>query len=179
MPKSEITPSIKFACAVATTVHNKGTGKRLANELWPAAVEDMSAPMREFLLPSGSFWLGLTPEERAYLIRAEGNWPEYPVKIQELAHKYGVQPPWQTLPSGNEAPPADLWDKYRVKPQQKADAAVGLPNREVALFSNHREGHRPADLPIALPPLDAAIERVALHRHPAGFLDQPPQLGHG
>ncbi len=45
-------------------------------------------------------------------------------------------------------------------------------------LANRRQRYRPADLPLALLPFDPAIQRIALDRHAAGLLDQPPHLGH-
>jgi hypothetical protein len=120
MPLRDITPSIKFACAVATFAHSKKMGVKLPHELWPTQAKDMSVPMRSFLDEKGAFWTQLTAAEHEFLWRAEGQWPEYPLKVQQLAGKYGFRPPWQTLPDiGNKG---EVWDKYRLKPYSKIQA---------------------------------------------------------
>jgi hypothetical protein len=73
----------------------------------------MSRPMQVFLDDKGSFMGQLTREERGELSAAEGKWPEYPLKIWELARKYGYRPPWQTLPDIGDR--SDIWDSYRAK----------------------------------------------------------------
>jgi hypothetical protein len=119
LPQQDRTPAIKFACSVATYAHSlqpKKGGVKLPHELWAAQAKDMSVSMQVFLDKKGSFWLELTPEEHGELLRAEGKWPEYPHKVQELAVKYGFRPPWQSLPDIDKK--GDVWDKYRVKQQK-------------------------------------------------------------
>jgi hypothetical protein len=114
----ELTPSIKFVSAVATFAHKQGAAK-MPLEYWPVTASDMSIPMQVFLNNQGAFWSKLTREEKNQLEAAQKKWPEYPLKIQELANKHGFQPPWFTLPDvGNK----DIWDKYRIKPRNKLDA---------------------------------------------------------
>jgi hypothetical protein len=122
LPKQSVTRPVKFATAVANYVHTKKSGVKLPHELWPAKAKDMSVPMRVFLDQKGPFWIQLTPEEHGALIQAENKWPEYPVKIQELADKYGFRPPWQALPEFDNK--GDIWDKYRVKPYSKSETTL-------------------------------------------------------
>ena len=49
----------------------------------------------------------------------EEGWPEYPLRIQELADLYYLSVPWQTLPGKRQ-----LWDAYRLPSPTRAD---GLP----------------------------------------------------
>jgi len=122
IPRREQTPAIKFACVVATYAHEKKAGVKLPHELWAARAKDMSVAMRVFLDEKGPFWLQLTPEEHGQLFGVDGKWPEYPLKVQELATKYGFRPPWQALPDiGNKS---EVWDKYRLKPQNKVEAPL-------------------------------------------------------
>jgi hypothetical protein len=116
MPPREVTPPVKFATAVASWAHSKKGAAKMPYELWAAKSKDMSVAMRVFLDEKGQLWNHLTMEERESLLRAEveGKWPEHPLKIQELAAKYGLRPPWQTLPDiGNKS---EVWEKYRLKP---------------------------------------------------------------
>jgi hypothetical protein len=105
------TASMKFACAVATFAHSKGV--RMPYEMWAARPTELSNPMKVFLDPKGPFVGRLTSEERGQLSGAEGKWPEYPLKVRDLASKYGFHPPWQILPDigGKE----EVWDRYRLK----------------------------------------------------------------
>src|SRR5262249_55490431 len=89
-------------------------GKLPFAELWPVEPGEMSVPMQVFLDPRGPFYQRLSPEEKEQLHEAKSKWPEYPLKIQELAARYGERPPWQTLPDADKHP----WDKYRLKPME-------------------------------------------------------------
>ncbi|HYV35547.1 MAG TPA: hypothetical protein VE988_07580 [Gemmataceae bacterium] len=114
----DLTTSIKFTSAVATFTHKQG-GVKMPHELWPIKASEMSDDMRVFLNQNGPFWGRLSSKERDQLNAAQGKWPEYPLKIQELANKYGFSPPWFSLPMvGNKG---DIWDKYRVNPRNKWD----------------------------------------------------------
>jgi hypothetical protein len=104
------TVPVKFACAVATWLHSAGV-KQLPFELW-ATEDGLAPPMKAFVDTDGPFYSSLTQAEREHLRQTRDHWPEYPLKIRELADKYGFKPPWHSLPE-----PADLrhsWDKYRV-----------------------------------------------------------------
>jgi hypothetical protein len=59
--------------------------------------------LKDTLLPK------LTKEEKEALRRAEGQWPEYPRKLKELAHKHELAIPGQSLPG-----PKEFWDKART-----------------------------------------------------------------
>ena len=122
------TDAMKFACSVATLLNSKkgppfklSLASKLPYELWASRPDDMSNPMLVFLSsdPANAFWLALTSQERTTLKNNEGKWPEYPLKIQDLATKYNMSPPWQTLPDvGGKR---DLWNRYRVKPHTRFD----------------------------------------------------------
>jgi hypothetical protein len=111
IPLKNAPASVKFACAVATYAHAKSV--RLPHELWASRPKEMSRPMQVFLDDKGSFMGQLTREERDQLSAAEGKWPEYPLKIRELARRYGYRPPWQSLPDIGDK--SDIWDSYRGK----------------------------------------------------------------
>jgi hypothetical protein len=87
----------------------------------------MSVPMRVFLDQKGPFWTQLTPEEHGALFQVETKWPEYPLKVQELADKHGFRPPWQALPDID--PKSDIWDKYRIKPYSKSETPLPTVQR--------------------------------------------------
>jgi hypothetical protein len=117
--------STKYIATVVHYAHFKGVTIVDENvqfpELWPAKPEQLAPAMREFVKPGGPFYSRLTDDEKLALQRAEYRWPDYPLKIKELAARYGEQPPWYTLP----APPPDAelkyqWDKYRIKPGEKS-----------------------------------------------------------
>jgi hypothetical protein len=53
----------------------------------------------------------VTSKEQHELESAEGQWPNYPEKIQELAHLHALTaPPWETALHG----PRERWDAYRA-----------------------------------------------------------------
>jgi hypothetical protein len=113
------TPAIKFACSVVTFAHSKGV--RFPYELWASSPKEMSRPMQVFLDDKGPFKGRLNREERTQMVAAEGKWPEYPLKVRELARKYGFRPPWQTLPEIGDK--SDVWDSYRLKSVPVAEFA--------------------------------------------------------
>jgi hypothetical protein len=86
-------------------------GVVLPHELWPYRQKCLSPQVQEFmkskLLPL------LTPDEKLALVQveADGTWPEYPLKLKELAENHKLRVPWQTLPGS-----AQLWDRYRMQP---------------------------------------------------------------
>jgi hypothetical protein len=122
IPPKEQTTAIRFACAVATWAQSKKTNVKMPHELWAAHPKDLSISMRVFLDEKGPFWQQLSADEHGQLLRAEGKWPEYPLKVQELANKYGFRPPWQALPEiGGRS---EVWDKYRVKPYYIAEMGI-------------------------------------------------------
>ncbi len=79
----------------------------LLNEVWPTQTNDLSFPVREFLQKELKPLLSQKEEKR--LQDAEGTWPDFPHTIQNLADKYYLQVPWQTLPQ-----PREQWEGYRV-----------------------------------------------------------------
>jgi hypothetical protein len=126
----KVSSSTRFIATLVYYAHQKGINRLVDDtlpfpELWPTRMSELSDNMQEFIKPGGSFHSRLTEAEKTALIRAEGKWPEYPMKIRELAFRYGERPPWYTLP----APPGDEgkqhpWDEYRVVPRKRSDAAV-------------------------------------------------------
>ena len=140
----------------------------MPHELWAAKPQDMSQAMQVFLDEQGPFMKSLTANERSDLSTLEGLWPEYPLRVQELAGQNGFRQPWQSLPEFPNK--GNVWDKYRAQISKQIGGV--MPFRGLA---NRRQRYRPADLPLALLPFDPAIQRVALHRHAARLLDQPPQ----
>jgi len=77
------------------------------HEFWPSHFKGLAKPMQDFLT------LELIPKldtkDKKDLEDHSGRWPYYPKKIQELAKKHNLQPPWHILPE------ADIWhwDRYR------------------------------------------------------------------
>ena len=49
------------------------------------------------------------PADKRKFADNEGKWPDYPLAIQELSQKHGLQPPWHFLPE----PEKWKWDNYR------------------------------------------------------------------
>lgn len=97
----------KFASAVAQVLDRQVLRAGVPYELWPTRHADLSVDMRSFvtrtLIPL------LSREEKAALRKAEGSWPDYPVAIRDLAERYGLDAPWQTLPGRRSA-----WNGYRI-----------------------------------------------------------------
>jgi len=106
------TQAARLACAVANYLHQKK--ETLPYEIWAAKPADLAPPMKAFLDPEGPFMSSLNDAERKELEDAQKRgWPEYPVKIKNLADKYGFRPPWFSLPEPNDA--RHHWDKYRAR----------------------------------------------------------------
>lgn len=91
--------------------HKKPGEKRhveLEQRFTPQSPRDFPLAVQQFidkrLLPA------LTDEERRELTREEGNWPEYPRRLTELARKHNLPIPGDPIPG-----PID-WDRYRVRP---------------------------------------------------------------
>lgn len=76
-------------------------------EFWPSSFKGLQAPMQTFVKEQ------LTPKldtrDQADLDGLHGRWPYYPLKIQELAKKHNLDPPWHILPEANKW----HWDRYR------------------------------------------------------------------
>jgi hypothetical protein len=108
----------RLACSVAKYLHQKK--ETLPYEIWAARPADVAPPMKAFLDPEAPFMSGLNDGERKELEDAQKRgWPEYPVKIKNLADKYGFRPPWFSLPE-----PSDVrhhWDKYRARKKTSTD----------------------------------------------------------
>jgi hypothetical protein len=96
-------------------------------EVWPTQFGELSRDMQRFLRDKGGLYTLLTVAEKDALERAaERGWPEYPLKIKELAARHGQQPPWYTLPD----PDKHHWDRYRIKPREEVLTRAVLPGRE-------------------------------------------------
>ncbi len=121
IPLRNPTDAIKFACAAATYIHNpaKKAVVKMPHELWAAKPQDMSQAMQVFLDEQGPFMKSLTANERSDLSTLKGLWPEYPLRVQELAGQNGFRPPWQSLPEFPNK--GNVWDKYRPKSQNKLE----------------------------------------------------------
>jgi hypothetical protein len=97
-----------FVGKVAALIDRKKPTE-LRYDLWPTRHAELSPAVREFL--EREFKDQLTPQEEADLQATEG-WPAYPQAIEELARKYYLTVPWQSLPPVS---PGDLWNTYRIK----------------------------------------------------------------
>lgn len=100
-----------YGSAVARLVKQQALS--LPNELWPIRLEDLSQPMRDFVVDK--LKPALDREELALLRQAEGTWPEFPKTIQELARRHYLRPPWQTLPGLTTR-----WEGYRMSGSRKS-----------------------------------------------------------
>jgi hypothetical protein len=99
----------EFGTAVATVNKQYFVKSALPRELWAYNYANLLSPMQEYV--SKVLVPVLTSHERADLENAEGYWPKYPEKIQELVRKHALAaPPWETALYG---PPA-RWDVYRM-----------------------------------------------------------------
>lgn len=68
----------------------------------PTRAEELPASVRRFL--DNSLTGKLTEDDGNQLRACEGNWPDYPKKIKELASKHQLQVPGLTRPIGREIP---------------------------------------------------------------------------
>lgn len=86
-------------------------------DFWPFQQQHLSTTAHAFL--TNKLLPLLTQEEASTLDGVEGKWPEYPVKLDELAKKYFLQFPWQNLPTTRflGADRRNVWDSYRVDPR--------------------------------------------------------------
>jgi hypothetical protein len=88
-------------------------------EFWPTVERDLSPEVRRFVKALKE---RVTPEEWKRLQASEGKWPRYPDTIQELADRYYLTVPWQTLPGKRER-----WDAYRVRSPGRVEGLPELP----------------------------------------------------
>jgi hypothetical protein len=93
-----------FGTAVAELANQKNL--TLPVELFPTRPEQLSPQTRTFV--NDKLKPLLTRDELADLKGKENRWPDYPRKIQELADRHHLRPPWLTLPGERER-----WDPYR------------------------------------------------------------------
>jgi hypothetical protein len=95
-----------FALAVVGFAKDK-KGYLLPHEFWAWDHSCLSPPMQDFV--ERKLIKVLNVDEKLRLVNAGGKWPEYPTTIQELADKYKMRVPWNTVPGQR-----DMWDKYRL-----------------------------------------------------------------
>jgi hypothetical protein len=127
--KYEMAPWPALARAVIEYNNAKNLGP-LPNELWVQDSTGLLDPMKKYL--KEVLGPALEPSEQGELRVAEGRWPDYPNKIQELAVKHLLPAPWQTaLLAG----PADRWDNYRTG--NLADVAV-VPRQALQDFYKNK-----------------------------------------
>jgi hypothetical protein len=101
---------ITILCTLAHDTEKISNFRVGCEELWPTKYTELSAKMREFMDEKGSFYMRLSHDEKKDLKDAHYKWPEYPLKIRELAARYGERPPWMTLPEADK----HQWHKYRL-----------------------------------------------------------------
>jgi hypothetical protein len=93
----------------------------LPRQLGPCTPKEFAQPIVQFidktLLPK------LLDNEKNDLKKAEGQWPEYPRKVLDLAHKHKLEVPGMKLPG-----PPELWEKAR-------SALPELPDRTLRDFA--------------------------------------------
>jgi hypothetical protein len=79
------------------------------NEYMACGYKSLTPAMKQFvekqLLPTIN---DHAADKKRYL-ESEGFWPNYPDTIQELSHKYNLEPPWHILPDADRF----HWDRYR------------------------------------------------------------------
>ncbi len=114
--------------ALAITDFAAITKMAMPNELWPLRKSDLSPAVRKFV--DDKLWPRLNHEEKKLL--KEGKWPGYVQAIQELAQRYYLKVPWQTLPGRPED-----WDAYRTKPQGAVEGFPELPPHRLRAFVLH------------------------------------------
>jgi hypothetical protein len=96
----------KFAAHV-TAINQLYIRTPLPRELWACDYKSLLSPMQDYVKNV----LKLTSNEAESLLKAEGHWPQYPERIQELAKSHAAPaPPWETALYG----PPDRWDVYRA-----------------------------------------------------------------
>ena len=95
-----------FANAVIGFAKDK-KGYLLPHEFWAWDHSCLSPQMQDFV--DKKLYKALNVDEKYRLVNAGGKWPDYPTAIQELADKYKMRVPWNTLPGRR-----DIWDNYRL-----------------------------------------------------------------
>jgi hypothetical protein len=95
-----------FAGKVVELGTNKGSVP-FEHEFWPSHFKGLQKPMQTFVLEQ--LIPKLDSKDKIDLEDHQGRWPYYPKKIQELARKHNLQPPWHILPE----PDVWHWDRYR------------------------------------------------------------------
>jgi hypothetical protein len=118
----------KMVAAKLRSKKQEGKGKvRLLVEFMPSCFEDLSPMMQRFvqrkLLPK------LNDRQKKRLRNARG-WPAYPQVINQLARRYHLRVPWQTLPG-----PQERWDIYRDKPLRPRKTLPNVPRKTLRNFA--------------------------------------------
>jgi hypothetical protein len=109
---SELAGRIGLERAVVQRAKSKlPDGVILPHELWPYRQKCLSQQVQDFI--KARLHPVLTLDEKQALLDAEsrGVWPDYSLKLKELAENHNLRVPWHTLPG-----PPLLWDRYRIAP---------------------------------------------------------------
>jgi hypothetical protein len=108
----------------AIFVHQIGNRRKAPiPALGPTRPVEFAAAIRDFI--NGKLIPALDAEEKAKLMAALGQWPQYPRVVLNLARAHHLQVPLMGLPG-----PHDLWDSFREKPAATATAtAAGKPTQ--------------------------------------------------
>lgn len=154
----------QFGTEVASFAAKRGVA--LPPELFPTHVSDLSPQMQRFVTER-LVKSALSREEGSDLKGKEGLWPDYPLKIQALADKYHLQPPWLTLPGSR-----DDWDKYRLKRQASLDGFPELPLHTLRDYAQ-LELSPQERAALKLSPLDPASVQRLTQKY---FQDKPGEL---
>lgn len=89
--------------ALAVTEYTRAKNPNLP-QLGPSRLADFNPPVRQFLettLPAK-----LSAKEKEELQKVETRWPDYPMKVLELAGKHGLEVPLMRMPNAGE-----WWEK--------------------------------------------------------------------
>jgi hypothetical protein len=113
--------------AWAVTRHARNQKVRLPRPLGPCRPGDFSPMVRDFL--EGKLLPVLTAEEKDRLARAEGQWPQYPRQLHQLALQHGLEVPGMRLPG-----PRFFWDRFRKAPGATEDGLPEVPDRALLEF---------------------------------------------
>jgi hypothetical protein len=100
---------------------------RLAFELWPSQESDLSFDVQKLL--RDQLYPELSKDEKKAL-EEKKTWPEFPLKIEELAKKHKLRVPWLSLPGSRER-----WGLYRDKPAPVRASLPDLPRHTLRQFA--------------------------------------------
>lgn len=112
---------------IASRFWNELEGEAKGRRQLPAKFSDLPQIVQNYV--NSYLKLFLTPEEHEQLKKAEGQWPQYPMKLVELASKHPAALPGPLGPKNRDELPKEVM--FRLKLVTKKDVVVPLAKKEI------------------------------------------------